>query len=293
MAEATPGPAPSGRHQRRLRNYILDARFQLKYSGFLVLVTLLLSVALGLILWQTSGEVVNQSQEAVRVAEGSVGVGEQVVARGREVVEESQKVSAVVRMNIVKDPAYGDNPALLSAFQEDADLQDKRLASQQKQLEDQSNELKRQSQQLKTQAALIEQKQQSIFAVLFIALTALVLGVGIVGIIVTHKIAGPIFKMKRQIRELGEGSLKVPSPLRKGDELVDFFEAFRSAVMSLRANQEREIAMLDRAIENLRPKATAADLADLEELRIEMQSALERKTATAVRVPDSGASASH
>jgi hypothetical protein len=285
MAEAHPGPAPSGRHQRRLRNYILDARFQLKYSGFLVLIALLLSGALGVILWQTSEEVINQSQEAVRVAESSVGVGEQVVARGREVVDESQKVSAVVRMNIVKDPAYGDNPGLLSAFQEDADKQDARLAEQQRQLETQSNDLKRQSDQLKQQADLIERKHGSMFLVLFIVLAALVAGVGLAGIIITHKIAGPIYKMKRQIRELGEGSLKVPSPLRKGDELVDFFEAFRSAVMSLRANQEREIALLDRAIENLRKKANMEDLVELEELRQEMQSALERQTSTQVRLP--------
>src|SRR5688572_31806920 len=50
--------------------------------------------------------VIDQSRRAVQQ-------GEQVVARSREVVEESRKVSLVVQMNIVKDPIYSDNPALL------------------------------------------------------------------------------------------------------------------------------------------------------------------------------------
>jgi hypothetical protein len=58
--------------------------------------------------------------------------------------------------------------------------------------------------------------------------------------------------------------------------LVDFFEAFRGAVMSLRRNQEREIELLDQAIENLKGKSQDEDLAELRELRAEMQGALDR-----------------
>ncbi|HMJ13838.1 MAG TPA: HAMP domain-containing protein, partial [Polyangiaceae bacterium] len=103
MGEAATAPTvASGRHQRRLRNYLLDRHFQLKYSGFLVGTVVVLSVALGAILWRTSEAVIRQSIEAV-------GQGEQVVSLGREVVSESRKVSAVVQMNIVKDPVYSDN----------------------------------------------------------------------------------------------------------------------------------------------------------------------------------------
>jgi nitrogen fixation/metabolism regulation signal transduction histidine kinase len=276
MSQGTEGSPAGGRHQRRFRNYLLDARFQLKYSSYLVGIAFALSAALGVILWRTSNEVIGQSREAVRVAEGSVVVGEQVVDRGRKVVQESQKVSAVVRMNIVKDPDYGDTPGLLAAFQEDADKQDERLADQQRELEAQSKQLKQQSLDLKRQAELIEHKHKSLSLALLFILTLLVLGVGFAGIIVTHRVAGPIFKMKRQIRDLGEGSLRVPSPLRKGDELVDFFDAFRGAVMSLRDNQQKEIALLDQAIENLKSKSDEADLAELRALREEMQQALER-----------------
>ena len=61
--------------------------------------------------------------------------GQETVSRGQEVVRESQKVSAVVRMNIVKDPVYGANPELAAVFSESAREQDKRLEDQQHKLE--------------------------------------------------------------------------------------------------------------------------------------------------------------
>jgi nitrogen fixation/metabolism regulation signal transduction histidine kinase len=262
MAEATTAAPPTGRHQRRLKNYLLDSHFQLKYSGYLVAIALVLSVSLGIILKRTSDAVIAQSQEAVTV-------GEQVVERGREVVDESQKVSAVVQMNIVKDPVYREQPALLAAFKADAEKQDERLVEQQRELEGQS-------QRLKEQSARLAHQQQTIGSALLFVLAALVIGVGFAGIVVTHKVAGPIHKMKRQIKELGGGSLQIPAPLRKGDELVDFFEAFRQAVMRLREHQQEEIAMLDRAIENLEPTATTEELKDLKLLRADMAAKLER-----------------
>lgn len=261
MPNATMG-APSTRHQRKLRNYLLDSHFQLKYSGYLVAIALVLSSSLGLILWKTSHALSAQSNE-------SVIVGEQVVARSREVLAESQKVSAVVQMNIIKDPVYNENPALLAAFQEDAKKQDDRLLQQQRQLEEQARRLKQQSDR-------IEEKQQTMGTALLIILTVLVVAVGLAGIVVTHKVAGPIYKMKRQIRALGAGSLQIPAPLRKGDELVDFFDAFRETIGELRKRQAAEIEMLDHAIKNLEPKANSADLDELRQLRAEMQGALEK-----------------
>src|SRR6188768_2493813 len=86
---------PSGRSQRRLRNFLLDRHFQLKYSGYLVAVTLFLSVTLGILLWRAGRELIAQSQ-------ASVTLGEEVVERGRNLLTESEKVNSVVRMSIVE-----------------------------------------------------------------------------------------------------------------------------------------------------------------------------------------------
>lgn len=261
MSHATTASTQGGRHQRKLRNYLLDAHFQLKYAGYLVGITLALSLLLGLILWKTSDAVIAQSRE-------SVSVGQQVVERGRQVVTESKKVNAVVQMNIVRDPAYSDNPALLAAFQSDAKANDDRLNAQQAGLEEQERRLKEQSDKLAEQRSLIGTALVGVLAFLVVA-------VGLAGIVVTHKVAGPIFKMKKQLRALRDGDYKVPYPLRKGDELVDFFEEFRGMVTALRKRQEEEITLLDRAIANLEPKTAPNELSELRSLRAEMQASLD------------------
>ncbi len=112
-------PVATPRHQRRARNYLLDRRFQLKYTGFIVAVALLLSIALGAILWRTSSEVIEQGQATVE--------------RGKQVIEQSRKVSQVVAMNIAKE--YKDDPELAKTFGEAAAKDEEKLLDEQQRLE--------------------------------------------------------------------------------------------------------------------------------------------------------------
>lgn len=261
MAQAASSAPTTGRHQRKLKNYLLDPQFQLKYTAYLVAVAVALGGSLGLVVWQTSNQVVAQSQKNVEQ-------GQRVVGLGREVVGESRKVSEVVKMNIVKDPVYQDNPALLEAFTTDAKKQDQRLQEQEAQLVAQAESLKSESSSLKA-------FQSRMMLTLVGVMVLLVVGIFIVGVVVTHKVAGPIFKMKRMIKDVGEGRLRIPGKLRKGDELVHFFEAFDQMVRSLRARQENEIAMLESAIARLEGKADASELKPLLDLKRQMQESLD------------------
>lgn len=260
MAQAASSAPTTGRHQRKLKNYLLDPHFQLKYTAYLVAITIALGGSLGVVVWQTSNQVVAQSQK-------NVAQGQRVVGLGREVVGESRKVSEVVKMNIVKDPVYQDNPALLEAFTTDAKKQDQRLQEQEAQLVAQAESLKNESSSLKA-------FQSRMMLTLLGVMVLLVVGIFVAGIMVTHKVAGPIFKMKRMIRDVGEGRLRIPGKLRKGDELVHFFDAFDQMVRSLRARQENEIAMLESAIAQLEGKADASALKPLLDLKREMQDSL-------------------
>ncbi|MCU0692092.1 MAG: HAMP domain-containing protein, partial [Polyangiaceae bacterium] len=58
-------PIAPGRDKRRVRNYLLMSRFQLKYAGLLVFVAVLLSCVLGSMLWNTSNAVISQSQQTL------------------------------------------------------------------------------------------------------------------------------------------------------------------------------------------------------------------------------------
>jgi methyl-accepting chemotaxis protein len=233
---------PGGRGQRRLRNLLLDRHFQLKYSAYLVGIALFLGGSLGIILWRTAQELIIQSRS-------SVALGESIVETGKNLVAESEKVSAVVRMSIVE--AYGDDPALLEVFQSEAKKRDGMLERSQKQLEQNSLTLRAQSEMI--------EHEYVVFAIVIVAaLLLLVLGVGLAGILVTHKVAGPVYKMKRLLGELAKGHFRVVARLRKGDELQYFFDAFNEAAAELSRRQEGEIEEIG-AVLNLLGDAAAGD----------------------------------
>ncbi|MDP3279317.1 MAG: hypothetical protein Q8Q09_29265 [Deltaproteobacteria bacterium] len=79
----------------------------------------------------------------------------------------------------------------------------------------------------------------------------LVIALGLAGIVITHKLVGPVFKLKRLLREVGKGQLRVKERLRKGDELEDLFTTFINMADSLVTMQDREIADLDQVIAEL------------------------------------------
>ena len=68
------------------------------------------------------------------------------------------------------------------------------------------------------------------------------------GIVLTHKVAGPLFKITNHLDKIRDGKLGVVYNLRKGDQLVDFFEHFKGAHDALRHRTEEDIALIDKAI---------------------------------------------
>jgi hypothetical protein len=221
-AAPSPSPAPppaeqTGSYKRSARNYLLDSRFQLKYTGYLVGVALLICGVMGAVLYSTTREMVSESQA--------------VVEQSQLVSEESKKVSEVSRMNIRN---FDAPPELMQAFNQEADEQDQKIAAQQKAIADQ-------------QAKLIH-RQTVLIASLVGGLALMVVLIGLLGIYFTHKVAGPIYKMKRLLAQVGKGSLRVDARLRKGDELQDFFDAFTSMVSNLRSFEKSQLDDVEKAI---------------------------------------------
>ncbi len=239
MQQVTTSPARSAeREQRKLRNYLLDRHFQLKYANFAAGIALVISVLFGLLLWQASESTLGQSRAAVEL--------------GEEVLAESRKVSEVVAMNIAKDPVYSADPALRQAFEADAAEQSARLGSQQQRL-------------LAHATALSQQRTQ--FALLLVGvLVSLVVALWLAGIVITHRVAGPVYKMKRQIRAVRDGNLSVPSPLRKGDELKDFFDTFNEMVGALRERRQEQVQILKQVISELDGKVSEDGIAPLKRI---------------------------
>jgi nitrogen fixation/metabolism regulation signal transduction histidine kinase len=232
-AHAAPA-APKVRYKRSIKNYLIDSHFQLKYTGMILVVAIAISAVLGIFLWQTSGEVVQESQK---------------------VVEQSKKVSDVVKMSIKDDPVYGGNPELADAFSSAAAEQDSKIMAQ--------------------QAALVRQQHMMLYALVG-ALAVMVFMIGVLGIYFTHKVAGPVYKMKLLLRQVSDGKLNVRARLRKGDELQDFFDVFATMVENLRERQRVEVEELDRAIEMAKSAgASVPAIEKFESVRDEMKRALD------------------
>jgi nitrogen fixation/metabolism regulation signal transduction histidine kinase len=105
-------------------------------------------------------------------------------------------------------------------------------------------------------------------------LALMVVAIGLLGIYFTHKVAGPVFKMKKLLKRVGEGHLQLDGRLRKGDELVDFFDSFTQMVSGLRELEENQLAEVESAIQALDQGGVAEAASALGRLRDSMKSAL-------------------
>jgi hypothetical protein len=86
----------------------------------------------------------------------------------------------------------------------------------------------------------------------------LALFLGGVTIILTHKISGPAFKMKRLLGNIDGDHLQLWEKLRKGDELQDTFAAFDAMVRRLRESRHQDIEALEQIRRQMQDPATAA-----------------------------------
>lgn len=195
------GQAAGGKKpiKRSFRNYLLDPRFQLKYTGMVVGVTLLVGVVLGALAYRES----RAQTEMLTVQWVMEGQTEDFIA---------EQAAAADRLLLI---------------------------------------------QIST------------------GILIMVIALGVTGILVTHKVVGPAYKMKLLFEDVVAGHLRVRGKLRKGDELQDVFEAYERMIDILRERQREEIELLARGIENAREAgATDEQLSELEGLKKRMEDAL-------------------
>jgi hypothetical protein len=80
------------------------------------------------------------------------------------------------------------------------------------------------------------------------------------GIFMTHRVAGPIFIISRYLGQLGQGQIPQTRPLRKGDDLREFFDTFSSMIAGFRERNLAEAALLAKASAELGSKGGNAEL---------------------------------
>jgi hypothetical protein len=111
----------------------------------------------------------------------------------------------------------------------------------------------------------------------------LILSISAVGILITHKVAGPLYKIATFFGRVRDNRLgPTPANLRKGDELQEFYGAFKEMHASLRARAEDDVRVLGNVVSVLEGSAEARSpslaraLDDLRDLRKKKEDSLEK-----------------
>ena len=95
-------------------------------------------------------------------------------------------------------------------------------------------------------------RDREVMVYLIVCLVGLVLALTLLGIFVTHKVAGPLFVMSRYLTQIGAGNLRDVRHLRKGDELLEFFNTFERTLRALQERHRSDISTLEAALQTLR-----------------------------------------
>jgi nitrogen fixation/metabolism regulation signal transduction histidine kinase len=115
--------------------------------------------------------------------------------------------------------------------------------------------------------AYLEQRRRMVSYMLVGMDVLLAIGLTVYGIKMTHKVAGPLRKVMNYLDKVKAGKFEKVYSLRKGDQLVGFYEQFKEAHEAMRHRQELDI-------ERLRALCAAADHAEADKKSPEMAEAL-------------------
>lgn len=80
------------------------------------------------------------------------------------------------------------------------------------------------------------------------------------GVLITHRVAGPVYVMTRYITLLSQGQYPIMRSLRKTDELRAFFERFQEAIESMRMREASEAQALEQVLKTLAALPTTPEM---------------------------------
>ena len=228
VASLPPLPARS----RGVRGYLLNPAFQLKYTGYLVVTLLSVMLGLGVVIWRT--------------ASASAGHAAYAAGQAEMALKESRTSSQLVHMQSVM--AAGEDSVLVKVLEEEL-----------KKTDEAHN---RNLAEVRRRSAEVQRDTARLLRLLIGAGVGLLALLTVLGIVITHRIVGPVFKIKRLLRQVASGKLVVKQRLRKGDELGDLFETFLQMTLSLKVLQMDRIATLEAAIADAEKSGVSAETLD-------------------------------
>lgn len=79
----------------------------------------------------------------------------------------------------------------------------------------------------------------------------------VIGLLFSHRIAGPVYRLKKAMEQVGEGDLSLLIRLRSGDELHELKDAFNDMVSNLRDKVKEVDRRLNQPAQEKKKKSAA------------------------------------
>ena len=193
--------------QRQMRNFLIDRRFQLKYTGMVLAVTMTVAGVLGYF--------------AYRYSKG-----------------QTEALTAQIALQPELNPKAAED---LQGF---AEREDRKVAN-----------------------------------AILVGVLILVVALGVTGIVVTHRVVGPAYRMRRLFDEVGGGRLHLTTGIRHGDELQELYRSFSQMVESLRDQRSEEVEALEETLTKMESAGVRSDYL------LELRPLLERLRRMPFRLP--------
>jgi len=103
--------------------------------------------------------------------------------------------------------------------------------------------------------ALIERSDTLLLGAFVGIALLLAAALGLLGVVITHRVAGPVFVMGHYLSVLAQGRFPRMRTLRRSDELRSFFAVFIQAVEAMKKREARHVAVLEEALVRMRTAA--------------------------------------
>lgn len=114
---------------------------------------------------------------------------------------------------------------------------------------------------------------KKVFTIIVLSLVGEVVILGVLGLIITHRVCGPIFVITRHFGTMLDGRYPALRPLRAGDEFATMFERFKQLVDKQRDRDAAELSKLNKAMAAARDKGVDGETVAILQTLIDERSA--------------------
>ncbi|MFH2006154.1 MAG: hypothetical protein ABI333_06175 [bacterium] len=253
-----------GRHQRSWRNFLIDKDYQLRYTLISVVIAAILCGSLGaLVIWQTreaNAVFKRQRNKATNLFKRQREDTSALISKTRDAATRDVKKLLAVATDMLKVQLMDKDPdmrefakkAMADLRKDDAAIvarrakEDQRLGDLRARAD---TELvsQRKAQDKETMAKKRRKEIILLVAIIAFGIVFLIV-IFIYNIVITHRVAGPMYKMGRYMDEVRDGKYTEVWNLRKGDQLVDLYGRFQAMHNAVKDRERQDIEAMDKVL---------------------------------------------